>query len=201
MSYKTKIDKSFYYLLYPLAAFSLYLIFSCYFRYSDKTLIFAILTNIYFYLIFLPLYIGTKYTLASDALYIRFGWYLKIVVPYRDMFKIESECERSPVFTMSSDRIGIFVHNNVTGVPETVSVSPKDKQGFMDELARITGIEATMITLPERPKIRLPKTMQEHKNTASRLYATLKDPNKHISYKPKAPSSAPPAAGEQQSQE
>ena len=178
MSFKSKIDSNYYFLLGTLIAFSALLIYLCFKSFSVNVLIFAALSNLFLFILVLPMYTSTRFILADDGVRIHIGWYSKMFVPYSDIIGFENAYDKAMGYSLSNDRVGIYTVNKVAGVPGVVTVTPLDKQGFMNELTRITGIEPTVHKQEEKPFRRLPKTKEERNRAVAKLYFMLKDPDR-----------------------
>ena len=191
MSFKSRVDSGNYFVFGFLAVFAVFLTCVCVMRFSINIFILTLLIDVFFAGFAAPLYLNTRYVLAEDGLYIHFGWFSKTFVPYSDMFAAESWYSRAMTFTLSSDRAGIMVRNKATGAQEVVTVAPLDKQGFLAELTRRSGIEVTVVKQAAGP--RKPRTLEDRSKAVEQLYNKLKEePEKFSTTKTRAPSSSDP---------
>lgn len=86
----------------------------------------------------IPIMLTTDYTFCDDHLLVRCGWLLRERIKYSDIISAKpSNCPLSSP-ALSLDRIELRASSGLSGA---TYVSPMDKNGFMEELARRTGID------------------------------------------------------------
>ena len=190
MTFRSKIDLNYYFMLGVLAAFAALFIYLTIFVYSLKLLLLAIITNALLFVLILPMYFSTKYRLGEDGLHIYMAWYFNKLIPYADIFAFQSTYNAEMTFSLSDDRIAIYTMDKATEKTEVLTISPKDKQGFLAELARITGLQETVDMPTEKaPKFMEPKTKEERTKAAVRFYYMIKDPDRYQKIKAETPES------------
>ena len=143
MTFKTKIDSNYagVFVLFTLIVGGL--IASCFASFSVKAFIFTAILSAFYFILVIPMYINTNYTIEDDKLIIRYGYKTRNI-PYPDIFAFQRVDQGVDLFYgLSGRRIAIFMHSEQGKKSDVIAVSPKDEEGFIRALTEKSGITIT----------------------------------------------------------
>jgi len=192
LTFKTKADGGYISMLFVFTLFTGLFIYLCIVSFNIRNLIICVVflaTELFF---ILPMYFKTRFTMQEDGLAIQVGWFVNRKVSYTSVFAYQqTEQEAKIAYGLSSQRIAIYIINE-KGKNDVFTVSPKDRQGFMEALFEKTGIAVT----PPEPTFREiqdeynKKTSPEQRKTARRqLWSVISKGYDKDHIKPESPES------------
>jgi hypothetical protein len=132
--------------------FSAALLYFCLTDFNIRVLILTVIFLAFLILYFIPNYIRMEYTLGEYAISIRVGLFVKRDIEYRQIYAFQQSLDQAKAsYGLSEKHIAIYFCNDMGG-NDVITVSPKDQQGFLTELANRTGIQSIKPNIEYRDK-------------------------------------------------